>query len=405
MIFLVGLPRSGTNWLERILSSRPDVVAIPGETYLFARGIRYLTTQTRHSMPDAPGVGTIYAEETGFRQALRSLCDRVLQSAAGAVDGSAHFIVERTPLHVFHLDLIGRLYPDARVVHIIRDGRDVARSMLNQDWGPRTVQAAASDWVAGIRAARSAAPLFHRYVEVRYEDLLADPASRIPELYRSLDLPDDPAVLDGALAAAAVAFNIDPADPRIGRDKWRDSWTDDQGRAFDDIAGPLLSELGYEPLGLEATTDLPDRAAGAGGLSARRRRLRGPRRSPVDGGQTVAAFVAHLRRQDFRSAAQLLAPDCHVQFLTPANDWSATGPQGAMRLVSSLLAEAGEWEGDDSAEVRGRGSSYVAVISRADNSSHRMLHFDIDDERVRRLEYVWVPLSGARRDEGWVRGS
>src|SRR6185437_7463172 len=199
MIFLVGLRRSGTNWLERIVHAHPDVVVIPGETYLFGRGVRTLASQIRHTLPEAAGVGSVYASRPAFLAAVRGYSDVVLAEAAAAVDPDAFHIVERTPLHVFDLDLIGAVYPDARVVHIIRDGRDVARSVLSMDWGPQTVADAAREWRSGITAARAAAPALASYTEVRYEELLADPATGIAGVFEALGLSAPEPVVAAAM--------------------------------------------------------------------------------------------------------------------------------------------------------------------------------------------------------------
>src|SRR4051794_3077325 len=85
-----------------------------------------------------------------------------------------------------------------------------------------------------------------RYLEIRYEDLLAAPAAGIGELYRWLGLPVDHAILEGAPAEAQVSRNLDPMRTPSGTGKWRRGFTPKDLDAFEDAAGELLYDLGYE---------------------------------------------------------------------------------------------------------------------------------------------------------------
>lgn len=402
MIFLVGLRRSGTNWLERIVHVHPDVVVIPGETYLFGRGVRTLQSQVRHTLPDASAVGSIYMSRPSFLEALRAYCDTVLAGAAAAIDPDAFHIVERTPLHVFDLDLIGAVYPDARVVHIIRDGRDVARSVLSMDWGPQTVADAAREWRAGITAARAAAPGLSSYTEVRYEELLADPAAGIVALFGALGLSAPDTVLAAAMEEWSTPFNTDPADPRIGHGKWAGTWSAEEARIFDDIAGDVLRELGYGAA--------PEAAPRAGASPAparpsrrppfRRRRSTGPG-STGEGGTAVAeAFLERLSALDFYGAASMLAPDAEVRVLTTDFDFTAAGPPAADALVVTLQSEVSSWGRPDRTEVLPAGDQVVMVVSHniAGETTNRIVVIEPRGGSVRRLGYLRLPLSAAGGD-------
>jgi hypothetical protein len=270
--------RSGTYWLQRIVTAHPDVSEIPGETHLFSHGIAPLFERFHHDPGAAVRVGRIYADRDTLLDATREFCDRVLGEFLEPGDDR---LSERTPLHVYHLGLISAIYPDARFVHIIRDGRDVARSLLAREWGPTTIAAAAEEWRSSVLAARQARPA-QGYLEVRYEELLTDPESNVPEIYRHLGLETTEAIVDAALVEArSTSANVDPSDPRIAAGKWRDSWSASDRREFQEVAGEMLVELGYAAHGAElggtepAVTKLRRRAAaGLARLGPRRQRLR-----------------------------------------------------------------------------------------------------------------------------------
>lgn len=252
MIFCVGARRSGTYWLQRVVASHPDVAAVPSETYLFSRGLVPLGERFQHDAPESLEVGSVYMERGAYLDALRTFCDAVF----GAFLGEHRYVLERTPEHALALDLIGAVYPDAHVIHIVRDGRDVVRSLLSMEWGPDTVEEAAEEWRACVEAGRAAGPRLAHYREVRYEALLAQPAEHIRDLFEWLGVDASPAVVDAAVSEAGTASNVDPSSPEVATGKWRSELAPAQLAAFERIAGPTLAALGYGPT---ATRSAPGR--------------------------------------------------------------------------------------------------------------------------------------------------
>ena len=243
MIFNVGSRRSGTFWLQRIVTAHPDVSAVGSETHLFSHGIAPLAERFHHAALGSAQVGTTFIERDVLLDSLRDFCDTVF---APMLEPGRERLAERTPLHALHTGLIRDIYPDGRIVHIIRDGRDVVRSLLTQQWGPRNVAEAAREWRSAIEAARAGANGSNRYLEVRYEDLHADPATRISGLYHWLGLRVGDAILERALAEAGVERNLDANGTPAGSGKWRAAFTAEDLAVFEEVAGDLLYELGYE---------------------------------------------------------------------------------------------------------------------------------------------------------------
>jgi hypothetical protein len=240
MIFNVGARRSGTYWLQRITCAHPAVAEVPSETYLFSHGIAPLRERFQHDDRDSHEMGSVFADRGRVLSAIRSLCDVVFEEFAGP--GHTH-VSERTPWHVEHLPLIAEVYPDARFVHIIRDGRDAVRSLVHWYWGPTTVRDAAAEWRRSVEAGRAASPgLGEKLLEVRYEDLLANLREGVERIYAHVGLEGS---IASALEASERADNLGPQDNRVGSGKWREGWGRRERRDFERVAGDLLRELGY----------------------------------------------------------------------------------------------------------------------------------------------------------------
>jgi hypothetical protein len=240
MVFSFGARRSGTWWLQRIITSHPAVAAVPSESFFFSHAIAPLFESFQHVDRNALSTGRIYAENGLLLDATREFCDRIFAQFAGR---GTERIAERTPWHVEHLELMNALYPDAYYIHIVRDGRDAARSLASMDWFSGSLEDAAAEWRHSVMAARdSKRP--RRFMEVRYEELSADPARLIQALYDFLDLRVSSQVIKAALAEAQVELNTDRK-TTVGTEKWRTLLSADEQALVLRTAGDALAAYGY----------------------------------------------------------------------------------------------------------------------------------------------------------------
>jgi hypothetical protein len=177
---------------------------------------------------------------------------------------------DKTPRYVLHMDLIQRLLPEARFVHLIRDGRDVGLSVLDERLvagkNRGSLEHVAERWVEKIRYARRQAAELRYYVEIRYEDLVLDTECTLRRICDFVDLRWDMGMLEyhrSSPVRLAELVTVDekwstavqrrsrhvlterPPEPsRVGR--WKTEMADPDLIAFEHVAGELLAELGYE---------------------------------------------------------------------------------------------------------------------------------------------------------------
>jgi hypothetical protein len=242
LVFVFGSPRSGTTFLAGVIGSLSGFVDL-GEVAPLKSAVPELVT---------------LAPPAAARRLRRILALARRFGLVGAVRA-----IEQTPEMAFLVDAAGIAYPEARFVHIIRDGRDVVCSLLEKKWLRPTSNgrddagvpygAYARFWVEPARRkeftavsdARRAAWTWRSYVtaaqnaagkvlEVRYEDMTSDPADFAMRLASHLGV--DPAAVEGALSRAHGLS--------VGR--YRTDLSTDELADVEAEAGSLLTELGYQ---------------------------------------------------------------------------------------------------------------------------------------------------------------
>jgi hypothetical protein len=252
-VFVVGAARSGTTWVYDVLATHPEVAGVL-ESFLFptGRGVGGLANLVSRPGP-AAGMSRYVPTDDLTRQ-LRGFAAGLL---GRMVEPGRRVLVEKSGEHARSMPGIWRLFPDARFVHVLRDGRDVVVSALaaQRTWAPtwaRSTYRAAREWVVNARAAtESGATRPDQFLEVRYEHLRADPVAGYRALYDFCGLPYD----DGLLAHVVDCNDFARQYPG-GEDKFRrgarvGDWRTRFRRAdvvqFLAAAGSTLVRLGYEP--------------------------------------------------------------------------------------------------------------------------------------------------------------
>jgi hypothetical protein len=185
LLFVVGCPRSGTTWVQRLLATHP-LIRTGQESDVFDLYIGpQLRAWERELDPESSGRGGVglgcYFTAAEFRAVLKGYLLKLLEPMVGGL-GPSELFLEKTPGHVLYVPEIHALLPAARFVHVLRDARDTVASLLEASrgwgraWAPRRTAQAAGTWVNHVRAARAAQQTLpaQQFFEVRYEALHAD---------------------------------------------------------------------------------------------------------------------------------------------------------------------------------------------------------------------------------------
>jgi hypothetical protein len=187
LVFVVGCPRSGTTWVQRLLSLNPQV-RTGQESNLFVDSIGLQLRRWRRGLElqERGGVGlACYFTETEMLELLREFMCKLLQRMLDPL-AEGQFFVEKTPDHALYLPEIIELLPASRIIHVIRDPRDVVASLLaasrtwasESTWAPGSAREGTKLWMRSVSGvSRIARKKQHskRLLEVRYEDLHNSP--------------------------------------------------------------------------------------------------------------------------------------------------------------------------------------------------------------------------------------
>lgn len=226
-LFVVSAPRSGSTLLRLILDTHPHI-AVPPPGWLFDLVFPYLysygdlgreanllalaedmlATPTVKKWPVSITAAELVAqaEEKSFAGLYAAL------HRAYAKPGGKRRWGEKTPRNGFWMDEIHALFPDARFIHIVRDGRDMAIDISDSILLPYSVYSGANLWqryVLAIRESMRRLPA-DACIEIRYEDLCAAPEETIRKLCAFLGEAFDPAMLTPNRSKSAEQWSSHP---------------------------------------------------------------------------------------------------------------------------------------------------------------------------------------------------
>ncbi len=269
-IFILGVHRSGTTLLNLMLDCHSRI-AIPYESYFF---IDYY--KNKNSFGDLQSIDNritlvksilseryvqqwdqnISADDIDIDEcvSLEKTINQIYTVYAKCFDKDIWG--DKTPLYIEHIDIINKMFPTARFVHIIRDGRDVALSTVQQYWGANDFVSAIKHWERTLVTARKMLHMLprERYIELKFENLVLNPSKEIKKITDFLEVNFEEAMTHSYMNKAAnkVGDRITKHHKHLTSSpsesqafKWKKNLKSVDQAIAHEIAGPILAELGY----------------------------------------------------------------------------------------------------------------------------------------------------------------
>jgi hypothetical protein len=270
-VFVLGCGRSGTKFLYHTLLSAGGFAVYHAESNAFnLLGLRFgnlARRANRRRLLDTYYKSKLF-ERTGLKpdeidqrvmEDCRNAGDflRIVMEAIARKQGVQRW-AESTPLHLLYLPLIKKVIPDALVIHIIRDGRDVTTSLHRIGWirpfpwdRVRAYLAPAIFWRWIVaRGRRDGQRMGDDYMEIHYEDLVTHPREALAKIAafieHDLDYDRIQQIALGSLKNPNSSFRGDGHEKEtntIGR--WKAMLTSEQVRDIESVDGDLLEATGY----------------------------------------------------------------------------------------------------------------------------------------------------------------
>jgi len=309
-LFVVGCPRSGTSWVTSLLGGHPDVVSVPLETHAYRliyepflklpkqslqqrskswKGIlrRYgpkplflgfdtddiwrgiLRDYDILNTPRSYGLHSLASRESFRRFVQQARCHpgSVLEQAETLIANLFHHfyqqqgypgmtLLEKTPLHLRYVEQILKRFPDARIIEVLRDGRDVCVSYnalaTTQVWARLGTAGAIQQWRRCVNlgeAYRSQPELANRILPIRYEQLRANTTEQLGIMFDFAGLRWHQHQINHIVQANdihRVRYRGDGQYVRKGNvGDWQQLLSTEEQQLCEEIAGDQLAQLGY----------------------------------------------------------------------------------------------------------------------------------------------------------------
>jgi len=270
-IFIIGVDRSGTTLLSLILDSHSHI-AIPFESHFITKYYKDkakfgdLNKEKNRLFLVKSILSEFYVKQWDKKIEIEDInldnCSSLektiyeIFSVYAKLHGKDIW-GDKTPEYTSEIHIINKMFPNCKFIHIIRDGRDVALSLVKQWWGANDFISAIKYWEKTLSCARKMLRMLpnERYIELKYENLLTNPENEIKRILSFLRLDFEPEMMEKYRQKAGLKVgerikkhhvNLTQNLIRENAYKWKQKLSPaDQAIAYE-IAGDLIEELGYD---------------------------------------------------------------------------------------------------------------------------------------------------------------
>jgi hypothetical protein len=276
-VFIGGCGRSGTTLLGAMLGAHPAFICTPeshfkidllrspvgqNSTFHTAAAVNLIRRHWRFKIWEYP-LPADFVQRAAADPSFASLFNTLVSSYGHTTypdKGDAAIWVDHTPENISYVESLRRQFPQAKFIHIVRDGRAVAASIMPLDWGPNSIVKAARWWMRNVSFGLAAELKFgpQHILRVQYENLLQDPPAVLHQISQFLGINYDSNML--------TASGFEPPryttrqhtlvgrapDPALAT-RWQKKLKQREIEIFEHLTYDFLYYMGYEPLfGMQA---------------------------------------------------------------------------------------------------------------------------------------------------------
>jgi len=255
-LFIVGSGRCGTSMLLRIIN-RFTSIAIPSESHFIP-----VFKQKLHQYGDLKKKKNIlklikdigkfpYVRDWDMEFKAEVIAEKVKQYSYAGILNAIYFEYaqqhgksrwgDKTPWYLRCMSELAELFPNAQFIHIIRDGRDCALSVIECTWGPKNIYKASLWWKEALengfreieKLKKKFSDISNIYLEVRYEEILEDPKIQLKKIFEFIGERFNEQIIS--------EFHI----KRDNKEMWKSQMSLKQRKLFERVAGDVLKKLEY----------------------------------------------------------------------------------------------------------------------------------------------------------------
>lgn len=262
-IFIGGCGRSGTTMLASMLGVNNQVIVTPESQFKIElptpnsfdieKLVKWLRSNKRFAAWNMNLDSARYKSQNASYSQQEFMNWLVWEFAHQTMsEGDYKYWVDHTPLNILTYEKLFKIYPEAKIVNLVRDGRAVASSVLPLDWGPTTILGASDFWRESIVEGANAENMYpDNVMRVHYESLLLNTEETLEKLCLWLGITFSPDMCSSSGFAVPSVTKKQHALVGKGVDKsrlsaWRNKLTAREIECFEAECSEMLIRFGYE---------------------------------------------------------------------------------------------------------------------------------------------------------------